>query len=51
MIQPRWESLAVLLWSLRIFRNMAPFTENVDEKTMYEATAIIPAFPDTISTV
>lgn len=25
MIQPRWESLAVLLWSLRIFRTMVSY--------------------------
>lgn len=36
--------------SLRILTIQAPYTENVNEKMIYEATAIIPAFPDTIAT-
>jgi len=47
-VQSRWESLAILLWSLRIFKNLAPYTESVDERTLFEATAIIPAMPQTI---
>ena len=49
-VQPRWESLAILLWGLRIFKTLAPYTDNVDEKLLFESTAIIPAFPDTIGT-
>ncbi|KAL3899336.1 MAG: hypothetical protein SGCHY_002114, partial [Lobulomycetales sp.] len=47
-LQKRWESLAVLLWSLRIVKNLTPCTVNADEKTLFECTSIVPAFPDTI---
>ena len=48
--QNRWESLGILLWALRIFREIPDYGEYFPKQDMFKATAIIPAFPDTITT-
>ena len=46
----RWESLGILLWALRILREIPEYGTYFPKQDMFKATAIIPAFPDTITT-
>ncbi|KAJ2997199.1 hypothetical protein HDV02_005797 [Globomyces sp. JEL0801] len=47
-VESRWESFGMLLWALRIFRDLPDFYSRFPNEDMYKATAIIPAFPHTI---
>ena len=47
--QNRWESLGLLLWSLRIFKDIPQYGDYFSKKELFRVTAIIPTFPQTIT--
>eukprot|EP00842_Homolaphlyctis_polyrhiza_P001375 jgi/Hompol1/2238/HPOL_002160-RA len=47
-LHSRWESFGVLLWTLRIFRDIPQYPDRFPSEQLYKTTAIIPAFPQTI---
>lgn len=49
-LYPRWESLGMMLWALRIFKQVPEFHDTFPPKEVYTSTAIIPAFPKTVET-
>lgn len=48
-VEPRWESFGVLLWSIRIFKEMPDPWLIFPRQSMYTSTNIVPAQPDSIS--
>ncbi|KAJ3301417.1 hypothetical protein HDV03_000863 [Kappamyces sp. JEL0829] len=47
-VELRWESLGMLCWALRIFREIPAYDDYFPREAAYTATAIVPAFPQTI---
>ncbi|RKO91549.1 hypothetical protein BDK51DRAFT_24900 [Blyttiomyces helicus] len=45
----RWESFGVLLWSLRIINGIPPNATPFPRELLFQSTAIIPAFPNTVT--
>ncbi|KAJ3178135.1 hypothetical protein HDU85_005660 [Gaertneriomyces sp. JEL0708] len=46
---PRWESLGILLWSLRIVDGIPRYHTMFPRELLFQATAIVPAFPHTVT--
>ncbi|KAI8816240.1 uncharacterized protein EV422DRAFT_623603 [Fimicolochytrium jonesii] len=46
----RWESFGILLWMLRIVDGVPRYHMPFPREVLYEATAIVPAFPTTVAT-
>ncbi|KAL2919690.1 hypothetical protein HK105_200604 [Polyrhizophydium stewartii] len=47
-VQSRWESFGMLAWALRIVRDVPEYPNTFPHEQLYQATAVIPAFPNTI---
>ncbi|KAI8925051.1 hypothetical protein BC831DRAFT_462695 [Entophlyctis helioformis] len=47
-VQSRWESFGMLVWALRIIKDIPEYPDTFPHEQLYQATAIIPAFPNTI---
>ncbi|KAJ3152081.1 hypothetical protein HDU86_005926 [Geranomyces michiganensis] len=45
----RWESFGTLLWAMRIINGLPKFHVRFPQETLFQATAIVPAFPATVS--
>ncbi|KAI9207726.1 uncharacterized protein BJ171DRAFT_420818 [Polychytrium aggregatum] len=45
---PRWESFGTLLWSLKIADRIPAYYQPFPREHLFQSTAIIPAFPQTI---
>jgi hypothetical protein len=47
-VKSRWESLGVLLWTLRIIPEIPAYSTDFDKSLLFQSTAIVPAFPQSI---
>lgn len=45
---PRWESFGILLWALRIVDGIPRYHAHFPRELLFQATAIVPAFPHTV---
>ncbi|KAJ3164477.1 hypothetical protein HDU88_005354 [Geranomyces variabilis] len=45
----RWESFGTLLWAMRIVNGLPKFHAHFPQEMLFQATAIVPAFPATVT--